>query len=40
VADRAAQLSTVAYEAALFINRTNGMLNPQLINELKNSVAG
>ncbi|MDQ1286781.1 MAG: uncharacterized protein QG622_346 [Actinomycetota bacterium] len=40
VAERSASLSTVAYEAALFINRTNGMLNPQLINELKNSVSG
>jgi uncharacterized protein len=40
VADRAASLGTVAYEAALFINRTNGMLSPQLINELKNSVTG
>jgi predicted regulator of Ras-like GTPase activity (Roadblock/LC7/MglB family) len=40
VADRAASLSTVAYEAALFINRTNGILNPQLVNELKNTVAG
>lgn len=40
VADRVASLSTVAYEAALFINRTNGMLNPQLVNELKNTVSG
>jgi predicted regulator of Ras-like GTPase activity (Roadblock/LC7/MglB family) len=40
VADRAAALSTVAYEAALFINRTNGMLSPQLVNELKNTVTG
>lgn len=40
VAERSASLSTVAYEAALFINRTNGMLNPQLIIELKNSVTG
>lgn len=40
VADRAASLSTVAYEAALFINRTNGMLSPQLINELKGTILG
>jgi predicted regulator of Ras-like GTPase activity (Roadblock/LC7/MglB family) len=40
VAERSASLGTVAYESSLFINRTNGMLSPQLINELKNSVAG
>ncbi|HEY6794803.1 MAG TPA: roadblock/LC7 domain-containing protein [Kineosporiaceae bacterium] len=40
VADRAASLATVAYEAALFINRTNGLLNPKLVVELKNAVAG
>jgi predicted regulator of Ras-like GTPase activity (Roadblock/LC7/MglB family) len=40
VADRGASLATVAYEAALFINRTNGLLNPQLIMELKSSVTG
>jgi len=40
VADRAASLGTVAYEMALFINRTNGILSPQLINELKNTVGG
>ncbi len=39
VAERSAALGTVAYEMALFVNRSNGMLNPQLINELKNSVA-
>lgn len=38
VAERTASLATVAYEMALFINRTNGTLSPQLINELKNSV--
>jgi predicted regulator of Ras-like GTPase activity (Roadblock/LC7/MglB family) len=38
VAERTASLGTVAYEMALFINRTNGILSPQLINELKNSV--
>ena len=38
VAERSASLATVAYEMALFINRTNGILSPQLINELKNSV--
>ena len=38
VAVRTASLGTVAYEMALFINRTNGILSPQLINELKNSV--
>ncbi len=40
VADRTASLGTVAYEMAVFINRINGILNPQLINELKNSVGG
>jgi hypothetical protein len=38
VAERSASLGTVAYEMALFINRTNGILSPQLVNELKNSV--
>jgi hypothetical protein len=40
VAQRTASLATVAYEMALFINRINGILSPQLINELKNSVTG
>jgi predicted regulator of Ras-like GTPase activity (Roadblock/LC7/MglB family) len=40
VAQRTASLATVAYEMALFINRINGILSPQLINELKNSVPG
>lgn len=40
VADRTASLGTVAYEMAVFINRINGILNPQLINELKNTVGG
>lgn len=39
VAERSAALATLAYEMALFINRTNGILSPQLIHELKNSVA-
>ena len=38
VADRAASLGTVAYEMALFVNRTSANLSPQLINELKNTV--
>jgi hypothetical protein len=38
VAERSASLGTVAYEMALFVNRTNGKLSPQLINELKNTV--
>ena len=38
VAERGASLGTVAYEAALFIGRINGLLNPRLVNELKNSV--
>jgi predicted regulator of Ras-like GTPase activity (Roadblock/LC7/MglB family) len=40
VAQRTASLATVAYEMALFINRINGILSPQLINELKNTVPG
>ncbi len=40
VADRTSSLGTVAYEMAVFINRINGILNPQLVNELKNSVGG
>lgn len=40
VARREASLGTVAYEMALFINRINGILTPQLIHELKNSVLG
>jgi uncharacterized protein len=40
VADKTASLGTVAYEMAVFINRINGILNPQLINELKNTVGG
>ena len=38
VADRGASLGTVAYEMALFVNRTSANLSPQLINELKNTV--
>jgi hypothetical protein len=40
VAGRTASLGTVAYEMAVFINRINGILDPGLINELKNSVGG
>ena len=39
VADRGASLGTVAYEMALFVNRTSANLSPQLINELKNTVS-
>ena len=38
VADRGASLGTVAYEMALFVNRTSANLSPQLIQELKNTV--
>jgi hypothetical protein len=39
VAERGASLGTVAYEMALFVNRTNGKLSPQLVDELKNTVS-
>ncbi len=39
VAERGASLGTVAYEMALFVNRTDGKLSPQLVNELKNTVS-
>jgi len=38
VAERSVSQEKAAYEMALFINRTNGILSPQLVNELKNSV--
>ena len=38
VADRSANLGTVAYEMTLFAGRAGGALNPTLIAELKNAV--
>jgi predicted regulator of Ras-like GTPase activity (Roadblock/LC7/MglB family) len=38
IADRSANLGTVAYEMTLFANRAGGALTPQLIVELKNAV--
>ncbi|MFE9200928.1 roadblock/LC7 domain-containing protein [Micromonospora sp. NPDC007230] len=38
VADRSANLGTVAYEMRLFADRAGGTLSPRLIAELKNSV--
>jgi predicted regulator of Ras-like GTPase activity (Roadblock/LC7/MglB family) len=38
MADRSANLSTLAYEMTLFANKAGGPLTPQLINELKNSL--
>ncbi|MFJ8580514.1 roadblock/LC7 domain-containing protein [Micromonospora sp. NPDC093277] len=38
VADRSANLGTVAYEMTLFAGRAGGALSPRLINELKNAV--
>jgi len=38
IADRSANLSTLAYEMTLFANRAGGALTPRLIVELKNSV--
>ena len=38
MADRTANLSTLAYEMTLFANRAGSALTPQLINELKNSL--
>ncbi|MEV4497610.1 dynein regulation protein LC7 [Micromonospora arborensis] len=40
VADRSANLGTVAYEMTLFTTRAGSALTPQLIVELKNSVQG
>ncbi|SBT52267.1 roadblock/LC7 domain-containing protein [Micromonospora narathiwatensis] len=38
VADRSANLGTVAYEMTLFAGQAGGTLSPRLINELKNAV--
>lgn len=38
IADRSANLGTVAYEMTLFAGRAGGALTPQLIVELKNAV--
>jgi predicted regulator of Ras-like GTPase activity (Roadblock/LC7/MglB family) len=38
IADRSANLGTVAYEMTLFANRAGSALTPQLIVELKNAV--
>ena len=38
IADRSANLSTLAYEMTLFANRAGGALTPRLIVELKNSI--
>jgi predicted regulator of Ras-like GTPase activity (Roadblock/LC7/MglB family) len=38
MADRTANLSTLAYEMTLFANKAGAALTPHLINELKNSV--
>ncbi|MBT8228001.1 MAG: dynein regulation protein LC7 [Dactylosporangium sp.] len=38
IADRSANLGTVAYEMTLFVGRAGSALTPQLIVELKNSV--
>jgi len=38
IADRTANLSTLAYEMTLFANRAGGALTPMLIDELKSSV--
>jgi predicted regulator of Ras-like GTPase activity (Roadblock/LC7/MglB family) len=38
IADRSANLGTVAYEMTLFANRAGAALTPRLIAELKNSV--
>jgi predicted regulator of Ras-like GTPase activity (Roadblock/LC7/MglB family) len=38
IADRSANLSTLAYEMTLFANRAGSALTPLLIVELKNSV--
>jgi predicted regulator of Ras-like GTPase activity (Roadblock/LC7/MglB family) len=39
IADRSANLSTLAYEMTLFANRAGGALTPRLINELQNAVS-
>lgn len=38
IAERSANLGTVAYEMTLFANRVGGTLSPKLIVELKNAV--
>jgi hypothetical protein len=38
MADRSANLSTLAYEMTLFANRAGAALTPRLIVELKNAV--
>jgi len=38
LASKQASLGTVAYEMAMFANRASGVLTPQLIEELKNTV--
>jgi predicted regulator of Ras-like GTPase activity (Roadblock/LC7/MglB family) len=38
IADRSANLGTVAYEMTLFASRAGGTLTPRLIVELKNAV--
>jgi predicted regulator of Ras-like GTPase activity (Roadblock/LC7/MglB family) len=38
MADRSANLSTLAYEMTLFAGKAGGALTPHLINELKNAV--
>lgn len=40
IAERSANLATVAYEMTLFANRAGGALTPKLIIELKNAVQG
>jgi predicted regulator of Ras-like GTPase activity (Roadblock/LC7/MglB family) len=39
LASKQASLGTIAYEMAVFANRAGRVLTPQLIDELKNSVA-
>ena len=38
LATKEASLGTIAYEMAMFANRASAVLNPQLIEELKNTV--
>ena len=38
IADRSANLGTLAYEMTLFATRAGGALTPRLIAELKNAV--
>ncbi|HEV2088410.1 MAG TPA: roadblock/LC7 domain-containing protein [Cryptosporangiaceae bacterium] len=39
LADRNANLGTIAYEVAVFVNRASPVLSPQLIDELRRSLA-